>query len=389
MRLNSLSGLCVRPNEKEKTLDECFHGGQLFCSVGQDFSRLRNRDLSYAADVLDAWYPPAPAVIETLKSHLPWTCRTSPPPSNLNIISLISSEYQLGAEQIVLGHGSSDLIYRVLPSLIDERGALIIKPAYGEYEHVIQNLLDIKVVSYSTADNNFELDVDDIIRHANNDKVSAVILINPCNPTGQVFSRKQLLKLHEGVSKNTNLIIDETYSEYCNREYSLANIVGDVSNLAIFKSLSKTYALSGMRAGFCILNKELARYHQQRTPPYTIPMPTQVALFETFKNKSYYQEQIERTHLSRDHFCSLLNSDAPQLKTLPSSINSVLIDLEKSAGDAEDLRKYLAKKSIYIRNIDSQGISRHGRYVRVSILSKTDMSVIADAISEWHQELQK
>ena len=57
----------------------CFHGGAFFGAIGADFSSLERRHSIINADVLDAWFPPAPAVIESLREHLPWLMRTSPP----------------------------------------------------------------------------------------------------------------------------------------------------------------------------------------------------------------------------------------------------------------------------------------------------------------------
>lgn len=368
-------------------MKECNHGGNLYSVLGSNFSNLKSMNLIYPADVLDAWFPPSPNVVKVLEDNSFWTHRTSPPPSNQNMIDLISDEYNISSKLITVGHGSSDLIYRVLPSLVDKRGAVIIKPAYGEYEHVINNILGYNCFSFYTENNNFKFTANDMARFIEQKKAGAIILINPCNPTGEIYNKADVLELLNMIPKNVSLIIDETYSEYNNREQSLMHLVSDYSNLFIFKSLSKTYALSGLRAGFCVLNEKMSYSHQQKTPPYTIPTPTQLALFETFRSKKYYRDMIEVTIENLKYFIKTLNENIPDLGIINSSINCVLLDLKNLNGNADDLLKFLSSKKIFIRNIDNQGIKETGRYVRVSILDKKSMSVIAKEISHWYKQL--
>src|SRR5262249_62247408 len=60
-------------------LDDCYHGGAFFEAIGEEFETLERRHDIVPADVLDAWFPPAPAVLEALREHLDWLVRTSPP----------------------------------------------------------------------------------------------------------------------------------------------------------------------------------------------------------------------------------------------------------------------------------------------------------------------
>ena len=59
--------------------ENCFHGGAFFQTVGERFEALERDRTIIKADVLDAWFPRAPEVLESLSEHLPWLLRTSPP----------------------------------------------------------------------------------------------------------------------------------------------------------------------------------------------------------------------------------------------------------------------------------------------------------------------
>ena len=65
--------------QSEAEADTCVHGGRMYHHIGDDFSRMDRVVGVLAADVLDAWYPPAPQVIAQVQHHLEWACHTSPP----------------------------------------------------------------------------------------------------------------------------------------------------------------------------------------------------------------------------------------------------------------------------------------------------------------------
>src|SRR5439155_7199861 len=92
----------------------CFHGGAFFASIGERFETLdRSREI-INADVLDAWFPPAPSVLTALEEHLPWLLRTSPPTSCKGLIETIAEVRGVAPHTILPGAGSSDLIFRAL-----------------------------------------------------------------------------------------------------------------------------------------------------------------------------------------------------------------------------------------------------------------------------------
>ena len=68
----------------------CFHGGWFFEAIGEEFDDLHRRRRVINADVLDAWFPPAPSVIDTLTEHLPWLLRTSPPTQCQGLVQAIA-----------------------------------------------------------------------------------------------------------------------------------------------------------------------------------------------------------------------------------------------------------------------------------------------------------
>ncbi|MFL5544383.1 MAG: N-acyl amino acid synthase FeeM domain-containing protein, partial [Gemmatimonadaceae bacterium] len=96
-------------NVSFRTCDACYHGGSFFEAIGDEFETLSTRQHVINADVLDAWFDPAPAVIEAVATHLAWTLKTSPPTGCEGLRRALAREREVHEENVLPGGGSSDL----------------------------------------------------------------------------------------------------------------------------------------------------------------------------------------------------------------------------------------------------------------------------------------
>ena len=126
--------------------DGCAHGGASFDRIGADFRRLDRRHEVVAADVLDAWFPPAPGVLEALAEDPAWHARTSPPTTADGLRAEIAAARGLPVASLTLGAGSSDLIFRCFREWLSPASrVLLIDPSYGEYAHVTEEVIGCRV----------------------------------------------------------------------------------------------------------------------------------------------------------------------------------------------------------------------------------------------------
>ena len=94
---------------------KAYHGGSFFKSIGEDFSSLQRKDIIINADVLDAWFDPSPIVIQKVKDFLPFLLKTSPPTHSDGLIKTISDIREIPVTNLIVGGGSSDLMYYYFP----------------------------------------------------------------------------------------------------------------------------------------------------------------------------------------------------------------------------------------------------------------------------------
>lgn len=278
----------------------CFHGGAFFEAIGPGFDNLKRRETIVNADVLDAWFPPSPHVLATLQEHLPWLMRTSPPTHCEGLREAIAIYRGVRPANILPGAGSSDLIYRAFRHwLRRESRVLILDPCYGEYLHVLEKVIGCEVerLALSRRDG-YRVNLDELAARIR-EGFDLVVLVNPNNPTGKHIRRAELEAVLRTVAPETRVWIDEAYIDYVGSAESLERFAAESENIIVCKSMSKVYALSGMRVAYLCASQRQLFDLVSLTPPWVVGLPAQVAAVRALEDTAYYREQYRRTHLLR------------------------------------------------------------------------------------------
>src|SRR5947209_14389817 len=230
---------------------QAFHGGRFFDAIGTAFHDLTRAESVISADVLDAWFDPSPRVIDHLREHLPFLARTSPPVHGDGLIGAISEVRGIARANLCLGGGSSHLIFTALPLLTSESSRiLILDPMYGEYAHVLEQVLHRNVCRHHLREEeNFRVHAAALFEHVRLLRPDLLVIVNPNSPTGQYWLRTAMLELLQRFP-DTLCLVDETYIDYLFGKQSLEREVACFSNLLVLKSMSKVYALSGLRVAY-------------------------------------------------------------------------------------------------------------------------------------------
>jgi histidinol-phosphate/aromatic aminotransferase/cobyric acid decarboxylase-like protein len=262
------------------------HGGAFFDALGEDFAHLERVGEIVNADVLDAWYDPSPRVIAAIQAHLSWLIKTSPPTHGDGLRKVISATRGVPSERIVVGAGSSSLMFSAIPRLI-KRGdvAVILDPMYGEYAHLLDHLIGAEVRRFELPLDDFRVDVArsaDFARDA-----ALVVMVNPNSPTGVAVSRPEMEVLLNLLPTTTKLWVDETYIDFVPGSQSVEPLCAAHNNLIVSKSMSKYYALSGLRVGYLACSPSLAIQLEEQNPPWAVGMLAQLAGVEALSDPAY------------------------------------------------------------------------------------------------------
>lgn len=295
------SGAKAHSEATDRAGDACFHGGAFFERIGEEFDGLDRRHLVINADVLDAWFPPAPSVISAVRDHLPWLLQTSPPTHSEGLVRAVARARGVPARCVLPGAGSSHLIFLALRSwLTPSSRVLMLNPTYGEYAHVCEKMVGCKVDRLVLERRSgYRVNLD-LLEARLREGYDLVVLVNPNNPTGQHIPCKDLRRVLMRLPSRSRCWVDETYVDYAGSDQSLEEFAVSSSNVVVCKSLSKVYALSGMRVAYLIANKEIVAELRSLTPPWAVSLPAQVAAVHALQASEYYVACHRRTHELRD-----------------------------------------------------------------------------------------
>ncbi|MDG3087687.1 histidinol-phosphate transaminase [Vibrio hannami] len=173
-------------------------------------------------------------------------------------------------EQTLTSRGADEGIELLIRAFCEpgEDSILYCPPTYGMYSISAETIgVERKTVPL-TAD--WQLDLEGI--KANLDKVKLVFVCSPNNPTGNIVNREDIITLLEMTKDKAIVVMDEAYIDFC-PEASTADLLSEYENLAILRTLSKAFALAGLRCGFTLANKSLIDVLLKVIAPYPVPVP--------------------------------------------------------------------------------------------------------------------
>jgi len=344
----------------------CYHGGAFFDAIGDGFATLDRRRDVIPADVLDAWFPPAPAVIEALRTHLDWIVRTSPPTNGDGVVRAIAQARGVPPATVVLGGGSSDLIFRALTLWLRPTSrVLLLDPTYGEYAHVLERVVGCRVDRLVLRrERHYRPDPADLER-ALHTGYDLVVLVNPNSPTGQHVPGGVLREMVAGIPADTRVWIDETYVDYAGPGESLEHVAAASDRIVVCKSMSKAYALSGVRAAYLVTGADVARELARRTPPWVIGLPGQLAAVKALESTPYYRECWASTHRLRHELANDLETLG--LDVVPGIANFLLVHLPPYGPDARTVVGRCRLHDVFLRDAGEMGAALGDRALRIAV----------------------
>ena len=372
----------------------CYHGGRFFDAVGDEFDRLERRHDIINADVLDAWFPPSPRVVDALTHHLPWLIQTSPPTGCEGVVRAIARARRVPEASILPGAGSSDLIYLALRQWLDARSrVLILDPMYGEYAHILENIIRCRVNRFELSRHEgYTVNLATLEERIAQGRYDLVVLVNPNSPTGVHTPRAQLEAMLRGVPPRTRVWIDETYVDYVGCRESLESAAVECQNIVVCKSMSKVYALSGVRAAYLCAAPALIAALRPLSPPWAMSLPAQVAAVEALQDTAYYAARYAETHRLREDLARDLR-ETLFWDVVPGVANFLLAHMPTDGPGAAAFSQACADQNLFVRDVSNMGVRLGDHAIRVAVKDASTnarmLEIMTDVIHAMRGEGRK
>ena len=380
---NSVEWRLDIPMKKPKA---AFHGGAFFDAIGADFDDLSNVGNVISADVLDAWFPPSPKAIDALANNLQWTMATSPPTGSEGLVSCIANVRGIDAESVLAGAGSSSLIYGALRHLLNaDSKALILEPSYGEYAHILEHVIGCQVDRfYLHKKEGYDVNLARL-RSQLSQGYDFVVLVNPNNPTGRHIARDSLIEIISNAFPSTLFWIDETYVDFINSKESLETFAAKSDHVIVCKSMSKAYALSGLRVGYLCGPKPIIEELSHLSPPWAVSLTGQLAAVNALQDPGYYAARYRETHRLRKELADGLR-DSGISDVIPGVANYLLAHLPEDGPDASQLIERCKSQNLFLRHASTTAPSLSRKAFRVAVkdadTNQRMLQIIGDVLAE-------
>ena len=342
--------------------------------IAKDFN-LNKEDIIKLGSNENPWGP-SPKAIEAIKKEIDSINRY--PESQLHeLVSEIAQYSGVDDSQVIIGGDGADEIIDVLAkTFIDSGDEFIVPlPSYMYYEYLLKQYGAVPVYAKWDLEKN-ELDVDSI-NQAISDRTKMIFLCSPNNPTGTLID-KEVLKEIASRNKDILIVVDEAYFEYS--EVTNKDLINEFDNIFIIRTMSKVLGLAGMRIGYGLACAEIIEYMHRIKPVFSLTRLSFVAALNTFRDKDYIAESIEKGIESRQYLYDEV-SKIDGLKPFPSKSNFILIGVKDTGFTASELALKLMERGIIVRDCTSfKGLDEY--WVRISICTLEDDKKFIDILKE-------
>ena len=272
---------------------------------------------------------------------------------------LMAAVLDVDEKYVVVGNGASEII-----KIISERyeTQTVISPTFKEYENRCKTFIAINKLG----------------EIANSD-ANCVIIVNPNNPTGKLFSKRELLEQIESQS-NKMFIIDESFMDFAEQSESIMSdsFIQKYPNLLIIKSIGKTHGVGGLRLGALVGQK--AHEFKDQTSIWNVNSLAEFFLQRFKKHEKAYLKSLDMIRSERKLMENRLSSIL-DINITPSEGNFVYIELEKKF--AHDLQNYLFNNGFIVKIID-QNLGQVA--MRLAVRDGLDNHLICAAIERFNNE---
>jgi histidinol-phosphate/aromatic aminotransferase/cobyric acid decarboxylase-like protein len=314
---------------------------------------------------------PLPPPVEILDAARAADPTRYPHPTALPFRAAAADLHGVAPEQVVAGAGSVELIWALARVFAGAgRTGVVVAPAFGEYERALRaSAASVRMVTMAAP--RFELDVAMLARALGEDggRGALVFVCRPSNPCLTTASAADLYELASRWPRSL-FVVDEAYQPLFEGGPGLA----PTSNLVVLRSLTKLFALPGLRIGYLLATREVARAVQAALPPWNVSSPAQAAgIVAATLAPSHGHAVRARITCLRDAMADALAGVAGP--PAQSGGTFLLYDLRRS-GAGGRLTHGLLDHGIRVRHCASFGLPEH---VRLGVRPEPDQLALVRA----------
>ena len=356
----------LRPRREIENLSSGVHGGLDYKELeGWGISPQNIMDFSVSTNP----YGPPGGIRRAIKQSV---ISDYPDSAATELKKTLAKKTRVPPENLLVGNGSTELIRLITTAyLTDEHSVILPQPTYGEYE-LASRIAGAKAIKQTLSpESAFKMDTGETVSLINKHRPKAVFICNPNNPTGQYLSKAEITNIVRA-SRDTLIVLDEAYIAFTENPWSSTDLI-KAGNVIILRSMTKDYALAGLRLGYMIAPESIISVLDKVKPPWNVSSIAQGAGIFVLEKAGYLEECRRKINISKEYLFTEFRGLG--LNPLPSRTNFFMIRV----GNARRFREKLLRKEILVRDCTSFGFPD---YIRLAPRSMADCRRLIKAIKE-------
>jgi len=309
------------------------------------------------------------ALYQHLSTSLPQVARY--PEADAHSLKLVLATHnEVEPSQILVCNGSTEAFY-LIANAFSGKTSLIVTPTFSEYADACR--IHNHIV-YQTNRNNLSENIERL-------QPDLVWICNPNNPDGHCFTVSELIQVFQRFPQQT-FIIDQAYIDFTLNDANLIPEIQRVENLIVIQSLTKRFAIPGLRLGYIVSSKE----HVAKIEKFKIPWSVNSLAIEAGKyilnagNKDFTLEAwLKDTSILKQQINNL-----DDFETIETQLPYFLIKLK--SGKASELKSYLLNEKILIRDA-TNFVGLEGEYIRICTQSIQINNLLISHLEKWNRSI--
>lgn len=296
-----------------------------------------------------------------------------PDPSSYELRKVASQYYKASAEKFVIGNGSNELIDLLIRAFC-KPGDCIVTPKYSFVAYKIcAQAFGVRTLE-SDLKPGFKVDLNHISQLIEKSWScpKLIFIPNPNNPTGTYINKNDLDQFLKkwGHREDFLIVFDEAYTEFVRaKDYPFGLASSPYKNVVVMKTMSKVFALAGLRVGAMIADPFIVDIINRIRNPFNVNSLAQAAAVAAFQDTDFLSQIQKLTWEGMDYYVDEFTKMGVEFT--PSEGNFILIN---TGQDASIVNEKLLKKGVILRPVANYGMSKHLR-VSIGLASENEKAV--------------
>jgi threonine-phosphate decarboxylase len=290
----------------------------------------------------------------------------------------VGAYLKVSSDTIVPGNGSVELIRLCALALLEKGDRVIIPaPTFSEYELAcLLNGAEPLIVPLWN-EHEFKRDLFGILA---DEDVKMVFLCNPNNPTGKILTRESVIEIAAQCrATQTFLFVDEVFIELSDPRQSIVGT--SLDDIFVLRSLTKSFSIPGIRAGYGVTNPALAQVLNSIRLPWNLNSIAEALSVALLKDCASYLEASRTTIAAQRRWLIQELAKIPGLEPLESDVNFIMVNVAGTTLTSSEFALRMKRYGYLIR--DCRSFRLTGRdYIRIAVRKKTENAHLLDAIKK-------